>query len=111
MWINITKDSFDRSDFKGLNYLYQIITYKPSGSNNPRYNIAIDIAKVENSNNFKKLETIEPVLKSFWKRNTMFMLLFPNIPYKITSKKGKQNYNVEETIPFLTQTGFDSFRK
>ena len=59
MWINITKDIFDNSDFKGLNYLYQILSYNPTASTRPRYNIVVNTEKVKETDNFKKLNSYE----------------------------------------------------
>lgn len=103
MWINITKDTFNNSEFKGLNYLYQIITYKPTSNNKPRYNIAIDVEKVQSTTNFKRLETIEPSLKEFLEEEYNVYVTSSDIPCKVTTQKGKQNYNIEEAIIFLTQ--------
>ena len=87
MWINITKDSFYNSDFKGLNYLYQIITFKPTNYSKPRYNIAIDVDNVQNSDNFKLLKNIEPSLKEFLEEEYNVYVTSSHIPFKITSKK------------------------
>ena len=103
MWINITKDSFYNSDFKGLNYLYQIITFKPTNYSKPRYNIAIDVDNVQNSDNFKLLKNIEPSLKEFLEEEYNVYVTSSHIPFKITSKKGTKNLNVEEAIMFLSQ--------
>jgi hypothetical protein len=103
MWINITKDTFDNSKFKSVNYLYQIISYKPEINQKPRYNIVIDVEKVKNSSNFQLLKTIEPSLEEFLEAEFNVYANGSDIPYQITSKKGKHNFNEEEAIIFLSQ--------
>lgn len=103
MWINITTDIFEKSDFKGLNFLYQILSYNPTISTKPRYNIAIDVEKVKNTENFKKLSSIEPNIVSFLEDELSYYVTSSKTPYKITSKKNKLNYNIEEAILFLNQ--------
>ena len=103
MWINITKDIFEKSDFKGLNFLYQILSYNPSTSTRPRYNVVIDVDNVKDTDNFKKLSSIEPNIISFLEDELSYYVTSSSTPYKITSKKGKFNYNIEEAILFLNQ--------
>lgn len=103
MWINITKNIFEKSDFKGLNFLYQILSYYPSTSSRPRYNIIVDLEKIKNTPNFKKLESIEPNVVSFLEDELNYYVTSSSTPYKITSKKGEFNYNVEEAVLFLNQ--------
>lgn len=104
MWINITKEIFDNSDFKGLNYLYQILSYNPTTSSKPRYNIVVDTEKIKESENFKKLASIEKSLLEFldleyayYKTNSQ------NISYKISSKSNNLHFNIEEAVLFFTQ--------
>jgi hypothetical protein len=103
MWINITKNTFENSDFKGLNFLYQIISYKPTFSIKPRYNIVIDVEKVNNSPNFQLLKTIEPSLEEFLEAEYNVYAIGTDVPYKVTSLKGNQNYTIEEAIVFFNQ--------
>jgi hypothetical protein len=53
MWINITKDVFVNSDFKALNFLFQILSYYPSTATKPRYNIVIDFENVLDTENLR----------------------------------------------------------
>ena len=62
MWIEIDSDIFQKSDFKGLNYLYQILSWYPNHSI-PRYKIFIDLLKVENTQNYEQLKGVEKRLK------------------------------------------------
>lgn len=103
MWINITRDIFEKSDFKGLNFLYQILSFNPSTSSRPRYNIIVDVENVKNTDNFNKLATIEPNIISFLEDELTYYVTSSNIPYKVTSTKGELNYNLEEAIMFLNQ--------
>lgn len=104
MWINITKDIFENSDFKALNYLYQVLSYKPSGSLKPRYNIVIDTDKVKETVNYKKLSSIERSLKEFLDLEYSYFKTYgQNISYKISSLKKDNHLNVEEALTFLNQ--------
>lgn len=103
MWINITRDIFEKSDFKGLNFLYQILSFNPSTSSRPRYNIIVDVENVKNTVNFNKLATIEPNIISFLEDELNYYVTSSDIPYKVTSTKGELNYNLEEAIMFLNQ--------
>ncbi len=104
MWINITKDVFVNSDFKALNFLFQILSYYPSTATKPRYNIVIDVENVRGTTNFEKLEYIEPNLSSFLEEEyNAFVIASPTIYKNITSHSGASNFNIEEAIPFLNQ--------
>jgi hypothetical protein len=103
MWINITKDIFDKAEFKSLNFLYQILSWYPSDSCS-RYNVVIDTENVLNTENFKKLSTVEKSLKEFLDIEfTNFTNTNSNISYKISYKKKKSNFNIEEAIVFFNQ--------
>ena len=43
MWIEIDKTIFEKSDFKGINYLYQILSWFPNGSI-PRFIVFVDFS-------------------------------------------------------------------
>jgi hypothetical protein len=104
MWINVTKNIFENSDFKGLNYLYQVLSYKPSGSLKPRYNIVIDTDKVKDTPNFKKLSTIEKSLVEFLDiEYSYFKTYGQKMSYKISSIKKDNHFNIEEALIFLNQ--------
>lgn len=104
MWINITKNIFDNSDFKGLNYLYQVLSYKPTSASKPRYNILVDTEKVKDTSNFKKLLSIEKSLVEFLDLEYSYFKTYgQNISYKISSLKNDYYFNVEEALIFLNQ--------
>lgn len=104
MWINITKDIFDNSDFKGLNYLYQILSYNPSTSSKPRYNIVVDTEKVKETENFRKLASVEKSLIEFLDLEyTYYKTYSQSISYKISSKSINSHFNIEEAVLFFTQ--------
>jgi hypothetical protein len=58
---------------------------------------------VKNSSNFQLLKTIEPSLEEFLEAEFNVYANGSDIPYQITSKKGKHNFNEEEAIIFLSQ--------
>lgn len=103
MWINITKEIFEKSDLKSLNFLYQILSWYPDGSS-IRYNIVIDTEKVKDSANFKTLSSIEKSLKKFLDLEyAYFTASSSNISYKIAKQKNRNNFNIEEAILFFNQ--------
>ncbi len=103
MWINITKEIFDKAEFKSLNFLYQILSWYPSGSCS-RYNIVVDTEKVFDSENFRKLSAVEKSLKEFLDiEYTNFTNENSNISYKISYEKKLNNFNIEEAIIFFNQ--------
>jgi hypothetical protein len=102
MWINITKNIFEKSDFKSLNFLYQILSWYPSGSS-IRYNIVVDTENVKETANFKKLSSIESNLEDFLKLEYVNYVTSNSIPYKINSKKAENSFNIEEAILFFNQ--------
>jgi hypothetical protein len=103
MWINITKEIFEKSDFKSLNFLYQILSWYPDGSS-IRYNIVVDTEKVKESNNFEKLSSVEKNLEDFLNLEfSNFVTSGSNISYKISHTKSQNNFNIEESILFFNQ--------
>ena len=107
MWINITKDVFEKSDLKSLFFLYQILSWYPDGSS-IRYNILVDTTIVQSFSNFKKLSSIEKNLIEFLDiEYTRFVTETIPISYKIiqnkTPNKGSNVFNIEEAILFFNQ--------
>jgi hypothetical protein len=104
MWINITKEIFDNADFKSLNFLYQILSWYPDGSS-IRYNIVVDTAKVKESDNFKKLSSVENNLEEFLDIEYAYFVTLPlSVSHKITPQKAQNNFNIEEAILFFSQS-------
>ena len=104
MWINITKEIFQKSDFKSLNFLYQILSWYPNGSSTSRYNIVINVDEVRATNNYKKLLSIEKNLEEFLNLEyTYYATSGSNINYKIAHSKGQNKFNIEEAILFFNQ--------
>lgn len=103
MWINITKEIFEKAEFKSLNFLYQILSWYPSDSSS-RYSIVVDTNKIERTENFIKLLSIEKNLKEFLDIElTNFVTNNSNISYKIGYENKQDNFNVEEAIIFFNQ--------
>jgi len=106
MWIEINKDIFEKSEFKALNYLYQILSWYPSGSM-PRYEVFIDLEKVKHTGNYKKLKGVEVQFDEFL--NVQFNKFITESPqraksdYKVTKQKKDNHFNIEEAIRFFTQ--------
>jgi len=106
MWIEINKDIFETSEFKSLNYLYQILSWFPNDSI-PRYKVFIDLEKVKNTDNYKKLKGIEVLFDEFLNAQfDEFINISPQrakSDYKITKLKKNNHFNVEEAIRFFNQ--------
>lgn len=103
MWINITREIFEKAEFKSLNFLYQILSWYPTNSN-PRYTIIVDTEVVKNTENFILLSSIEKSLKEFLDIEfSNFANLNSSISYKIAYKNRCNNFNIEEAILFFTQ--------
>lgn len=103
MWINITKEIFEKSEFKSLNFLYQILSWYPSDSC-LRYNIVVDTRNVINTKNFVQLSSVEKNLKEFLDIEYVnFTNTHSNISHKIAYKKKENNFNIEEAILFFNQ--------
>jgi len=106
MWIEIDKNIFENSDFKGLNFLFQILSWYPLGSI-PRYNIFIDLEKIKSTHNYQKLRNaekdidllIETQFNDFINENKKAKTR----DYIISSTKGEKNFDVEEAIRFFNQ--------
>jgi hypothetical protein len=106
MWIEIAKDTFQNAEFKSLNYLFQILTWSPSGEY-PRYNIFVDTEKIKAFENFKSLSSIEKSLNQFLESEfNCFINSNPSgfeSDYFVTYSKTKNSFNVEEAIYFFNQ--------
>ncbi len=106
MWIKISKDTFENADFKSLNYLYQILTWFPSSSDKPRYNILVNTETVEETENFQKLSQIEVSLKDFLDDEFSYFVTsskstLPN--YKVSYSRDNDQFDIEEAIVFFNQ--------
>lgn len=104
MWIEIKKDIFEGIDFRGLNFLIQLLTWHPSKSI-PRYNIFVNIEGVKHLNNYKNLTEIDKkVLETEFDEASMEGIRSGR--YIVTNKNKNQSpfrLNIEEAIMFLTQ--------
>ncbi len=95
MVIEIQKDLFEGGDFKGLNYLLQILTYEQ------RYAVFVEHTVVENTDFYKKLDEEDKEL---------IIADFNNIidnsataTYSVSSKSTSSQFNLEEAIRFFIQ--------
>lgn len=103
MWINITKEIFEKAEFKSLNFLYQILSWYPSNSS-PRYNIIVDTEAVKHTSNFLALSSVEKNLQEFLDiEYTDFANSNSNISYKISYNLKREYFNIEEAILFFNQ--------
>lgn len=105
MWIEITKDVFEESDFKGLNYLFQILSWYPN--NIPRYNVFIDFENVEDTENYSKLKGAEIKFDDFIiSQFDYFVQSSPRGKLKdfyVSNKRDTKHFNIAEAIRFFSQ--------
>lgn len=106
MWIELKKDIFEKSDKKGLNYIFQILSWYPSNSSR-RYKYFVDIDRVSTKDNFIFLNTVENDLVNILNVNfdefVNSSLDATQPDYEITLKKGSNRFNIEESIHFFSQ--------
>ncbi|OAE93470.1 hypothetical protein LVDJXP189_40003 [Flavobacterium psychrophilum] len=106
MWVEIAKDTFEKSEFKSLNFLFQILSWSPSNEM-PRYNIFVNTERVKSFENFKILSAVENSLKQLLDAEfDNFVNSKPSNTerdYKITYNKSATNFNIEEAITFFNQ--------
>lgn len=95
MVIEIQKDLFEGSDFKGLNYLIQILTYEQ------RYAVFVDYPVIENIDFYNKLdeEDKELIIESF--NNIVDNSYFAT--YSVSVRSADSQFNLEEAIRFFIQ--------
>lgn len=105
MWIQISKDIFETADYKGLNYIYQILSWFPK--NNPRYKIFIvpdQVKETQNYNNFKNSDhDFENLVEQQFNEFIQTQPAEKKCDYIITNQKGDKNFNIEEAIRFFSQ--------
>lgn len=106
MWVEIAKDTFQKAEFKSLNFLFQILSWSPSNEY-PRYNIFVNTEKLNEFENFELLSSVEKSLKQFLDAEfDDFVNSKPSgakTDYRITYSKAKNNFNIEEAIHFFNQ--------
>ena len=106
MWVEINKDIFEKGDLKGLNYLYQILSWSPLNSIR-RYNIFIDFEKVKDSPNYKKLKEIEnkfdELIEAEFNKFITESSRNTKRDYTVTLKKIEGGFTIEESIRFFKQ--------
>lgn len=61
MWVEIRKDIFEDSDFRGLYYVILILSWFPKTF--PRYSLFIDYEEVKGTVNFEELLRVDPSFK------------------------------------------------
>lgn len=106
MWVEIAKDTFQKAEFKSLNFLFQILSWSPCNEYT-RYNIFVNTEKIKEFTNFKLLSTVEKSLKQFLDAEfDNFVNSKPSCAkrdYSITYLKSVNNFNIEEAIQFFNQ--------
>jgi hypothetical protein len=96
MRIEIKKDIFESNDFKSLNYLVQICTYKG------RYDLFVDMSQVSGNILYQKLdEDDKEILENSF--NSSIQSSFNSNIYVTTQSNNTNEFNMEEAIRYLIQ--------
>lgn len=105
MWIEIKHDVFESSDFTGLSYVFNILTWYPKKF--PRYKVFVDLEKVNKTENFLKFQNSFPGFLELIEQNFNEFLIsrlsFQKPLFQITHEKNKGSYNIEESIRYFSQ--------
>lgn len=98
MRIEIKSDVFKGVNFKGLNFLIQIITY------NNRYNLFVDISKVLISPLFKRLDKEDQdILTEFFNLQIVKSVKEKPDYFIVVKPKNEKEFTIDEGIKFLIQ--------
>lgn len=105
MWIEISKDVFEESDIKGLNYIFQILSWFPKTIS--RYNVFINLDEIKHTDNYKKIKLSDINFDEYVEQQfNDFILSNPRNnkrDFTITNKSGASNFNIEEAIRYFNQ--------
>ncbi len=105
MWIEINKDIFEDSDIKGLNYIFQILSWFPK--NISRYNVFIDLDEIKHTDNYIKLKGTDSNFDEFVEQQFNEFILTNSKKKKrdfiISNKIFLNSFNIEESIRFFSQ--------
>lgn len=106
MWIEIKKDIFEKSDFKALNYIFQILSWYPVGEE-PRYHLFVDVDRLKDTANYQSLKSIESNLDENLEAQFNEFVTEKSAGAKkdftVTKDKASTYFNIEEAILFFTQ--------
>jgi hypothetical protein len=95
MVVEINKDIFTGNDFKGLNYLIQLLTYKQ------RYGLFVEKTLIDGTDLYNKLDEDD---KKEIEENYNRIITEGSIPdYSVGSVSTIDQFNLEEAIRFLMQ--------
>ncbi|MBS1519475.1 MAG: hypothetical protein JST50_00650 [Bacteroidetes bacterium] len=101
MWIEITSDIFETKDSKSFYFIFNLLTWNPSGSV-ARYNIYTDSRDVSETENYQNLNTDDKKLLD--DEFDAYITSNGKIRYTITNNnKGNYSFNLDEAIRFFIQ--------
>ena len=102
MWLEIKKDIFALNDYKNFTFLLNIISEKPSQSNNTRAKLYVEYDLVFEMDFYKKLDSIDKefIQDSF---KQYFYEDNPQIKCVVSNQNNKENFNLEEAIVLLRE--------
>ncbi|RAU82785.1 hypothetical protein [Pontibacter arcticus] len=100
MWIEISKDIFESKNYKGFNYLLQILTWNPISSI-ARYNIVVESENIKETENYNLLSITDKQLID--EEYNHYVNSSGQTKFHITTSLGPNNYNLEEAIRFFNQ--------
>lgn len=96
MLIEIKDNIFSGSDFKGLNFLIQLATYKR------RYDLFVDLSLIQDFKFYKRLDDEDKsILEDYF--NQCIQNSQAECPQYTVSDTGTEHFNLEEAIRFFVQ--------
>lgn len=106
MWIKIEIDIFKNSDFEGLNYIFNILSWSPPNSIS-RYNIFIDLEEIKHLENYTKLKGLKNDLELLIEKQFDDFINSKSknskTDFQISNEKTLTAFNIEESIRFFGQ--------
>lgn len=103
-WIKIEKNIFEKSDFKDINFIIQILQWSPTPSIK-RYNFFINssIDDLEKSSNFQQLSSIDKEYVRIQTYDAFISGKNSNYKYIISNKSSRldKEFNIQEAIRYF----------
>jgi hypothetical protein len=98
MIVEIKKDIFESSDFKELNYLVHILTYKN------RYELFIELSIISTCDNYTKLDYNDKEYIEATYNKAVIESKFDKQPnYFVSDTNSNNSFNIDESIRFFNQ--------
>lgn len=102
MWVEIKKDIFTSDDYKNFTFLLNIISEKPSQSNNTRAKLYVEYDLIFETDFYQRLDSIdkkfiEDSFKQYFYEDN------PQIKCVVSNQNNQDDFNLEEAIVLLRE--------